>query len=100
MARFDSGGGLESTYVELPADHQIDDAPVPPSLVGLTVAESRFRDRYDLAVLLIRRKSADGKEIRIIPEGETMFLAGDRLIVFGALEKLDALKKDRGPASC
>jgi chloride channel protein, CIC family len=94
MARFDSRGGRAPTVVELPADHQIDDMPLPPSLVGMTLAESRFRERYDLAVLLIRRKSLDGNEFRIIPEGKTKFLTGDRLIVFGSLEKLAALEKE------
>jgi CBS domain-containing protein len=92
VARFDPQGGREHTYVELPADHQIDDVPVPPPLVGLTLGESHFRERFDLAVLLIRRKGWKGKEIRIIPEGKSIFLAGDHLIVFGAQEKLAAFK--------
>jgi len=93
VARFEPEGGQEPTHVELPADHQIGEVPVPESLVGMTLGESRFRDRYDLAVLLIRRKSANGAETRIIPEGRSMLLAGDRLIVFGSLERLAALKK-------
>lgn len=95
VVRFDSQGGRAPTVVELPADHQIDDMPLPPSLVGMTLAESRFRERYDLAMLLIRRKSLDGNEIRIIPEGKTKFLTGDRLIVFGSLDKLAALNENK-----
>jgi chloride channel protein, CIC family len=84
----------EPTFVELPADHRIDDIPVPPSLVGTSVAELRFRERFGVSILLIRRPAADGREVRIVPEAGTQLQAGDRLVVFGTRERLRDLRSE------
>jgi CBS domain-containing protein len=82
----------EPTFVELPADHQIDDIPVPPSMVGTTVAELRFRERFGASILLIRRPSEEGVEARIVPEAGTRLEVGDRLVVFGPRARLRDLR--------
>lgn len=94
LARFDTAGAPSNapTYVELPADHQVDNVQVPASLVGHTVTESRFRERFGVSVLMIRR-SDGGKETRLIPDGSTTFQAGDKLIVFGARDKVEMLRE-------
>ena len=66
--------------------------PLPPSLVGVSIGEARFRERFGVSVLMIRRDDASGKAARLIPEGGTRFLPGDRLIVFGAREKIATLR--------
>jgi len=95
LARFETEEGPQSgpTYVELPPDHQIDNVPVPATLVGRTIGESRFREHYGVSVLLIRRTDGGGREIRMIPDSSTKFQVGDRLVVFGSREKVDALKQ-------
>ncbi|HKQ60974.1 MAG TPA: TrkA C-terminal domain-containing protein, partial [Candidatus Polarisedimenticolaceae bacterium] len=91
------GARRESTYVELPSDHRVAAVRVPPALVGRSLAAARFRETFGATVLMVARSDATGKETRFIPEGGTTFAAGDRLIVFGAQDKLEAL--ERGSAS-
>jgi CIC family chloride channel protein len=95
LARFETAGEKHpSTTIELPADHEVDDVPVPASVVGLTLAEARFRERYGVSVLLIRRSNNMGQETRLIPEANTRFESLDRLVVFGSRENLDVLRKE------
>ena len=93
LARFDYGveSDRSPTYVELPADHAVENVPVPSNLIGVSLAESSFRERYEVAVLLILRVDPAGKQHRIIPVGSTRFDAADRLIVFGSRGKIKAL---------
>lgn len=93
LARFESESaqGPKPTYVELPEDHLIDEISPPAEVLGMTFSESRFRDRYGLSVLIVRRRDSGGRVVRLIPEGGTRFEPGDRLIVFGARNRLDAL---------
>jgi len=93
VARFQSDVATEPgpTYVELPADHQVEDLPVPPGVAGLTVAEARFRERYGVSVLLVRRAGA--RENRLVAEGGTRLEADDRLVVLGSREKIEALRR-------
>lgn len=93
LARFEEDHPeAKPTYVELPEDHQIDSLPVPADLVGKTFAESRLREAYGISVLVVRRIDPSGKVLRIIPEGKTRLEEGDRLIVFGARDKLAAFQ--------
>ncbi|MFQ5668936.1 MAG: ClcB-like voltage-gated chloride channel protein [Acidobacteriota bacterium] len=84
--------GEESTFVELPARYRVDGIEVGESLAGQTVAEARLRDRFGVMVLMICRKDRAGKEMRMVPEPTTRFLRGDRLVVFGPAEGLEALR--------
>jgi CPA2 family monovalent cation:H+ antiporter-2 len=58
------------------------DAPA----AGRSVAELALRKRHGVTLLTIRR----GEEMIYNPEAETLILAGDILVVFGAPEKLAA----------
>lgn len=91
LARFDEDlPGARPTYVELPEDHIVDESSVPPELVGLTFSEARVRERYGVSVLILRRMDERGRPQRLIPEGRTRLEAGDRVVVFGAREKVEA----------
>ncbi len=95
LARFESGGepGSRPTYVELPEDHLIEEIAPPAEILGQTFADSQFRERYGASVLIVRRVDASGRTLRLIPEGRTRFEPGDRLIVFGARDKLSVLAR-------
>ena len=62
--------------------------------VGATAPRAILASWQTFLSLLIRRKTANGAEARIIPEGRSMLLAGDRLIVFGSIHKLAAFKNN------
>ncbi len=100
VARFQTEGArdLAPTYVELPADHLVEEMPVLPELVGLSVGESHFRERFGISVLLIRRPGPLGKELRMLPEAGTVFHMGDRMTVFGSRERIIALRSHLNPS--
>jgi di/tricarboxylate transporter len=62
--------------------------PEESSLVGKTLAESRIAQGFGLTVLGIAR---DGTTLHMVPAGEK-FQAGDRLLLKGRAENLDALR--------
>lgn len=65
---------------------------VPASLVGKSLAEAAVRSTYDITVLAIRRLTDDPvspRQVVLATPGE-VFLADDRLLVFGADRKIDA----------
>jgi len=84
----DSAGSRH--YVEIPPDFTLRQVPVPPALVGKTLAEARLPQVLGARVLEIRR---DGVEERLIPLGETRLEAGDLLTLLGPTETLDRLGK-------
>ena len=77
---FDPGGGVDSL---------VDEVPLPAALVGCTFEESRFRERFALALLLVRRGTAG----TLVPEAALRFAAGDRLVVFGTPDRVAAMRR-------
>ena len=84
-----------SRRIEPTIETLVDEVPLPPSLAGRSFAESRFRDSYGLALLLVRRGSAG----LLLPDAELRFAAGDRLVVFGPRDRIEALREAGGSAS-
>jgi len=84
----DSAGSRH--YVEIPPDFTLRQVPVPPALVGKTLAEARLPQVLGARVLEIRR---EGVEERLIPLGETRLETGDLLTLLGPTETLDRLGK-------
>jgi CBS domain-containing protein len=82
----DSAGSRH--YVEIPPDFALRQVPVPPGLVGKTLAEARLPQILGSRVLEIRR---EGAEEGTIPLGETRLEAGDLLTLLGPTETLDKL---------
>jgi Trk K+ transport system NAD-binding subunit len=70
-------------------DSLVDEVPLPAALVGCTFEESRFRERFTLALLLVRRGTAG----TLVPKAAMRFAAGDRLVVFGTPERVAAMRR-------
>jgi CIC family chloride channel protein len=95
LARFNAPdeSAQEPTYVELPADHRVDEARIPESLAGVSIAEAKFRETYGLSVLMVRRIDDHGRVSRFIPDGSTRFEPRDRLIIFGSQKSVSEFQQ-------
>lgn len=89
---------------DLAEDYNIIEATVPERYVGMTIAESNFRVRYQVNVLTILRQRESrnlfGKKhstptVLGVVSGETVFESGDILVVFGKIQDIDKLLHDR-----
>ncbi|MEP7010994.1 MAG: chloride channel protein [Acidobacteriota bacterium] len=78
-------------YVELPPDFALEMVPVPPDLIGKTLAEAKLPQTWGARVIEIRRRKAFGEEEHMIPGGDTTLEAGDLLVLVGPAERLDRL---------
>jgi trk system potassium uptake protein TrkA len=85
---------------DLTEDYNIIEAKVPDRYVGKTIAESDFRAKYQVNVLTILRsreaknlfgKSYQKASVLGVVKAETMFEAGDILVVFGKIQDIDRL---------
>lgn len=94
LATFTHGDASQTgrDYVELPPDFSIRLLPVPPNLVGRTLAELRLPQELGARVIQIRRRSQAGQEL-LIPDGATVFAAGDELITLGPQSALEQLAR-------
>ncbi len=88
-AKFVEHGGAQH-YVEIQPGHAVSRIPVPPDMVGKTLASTDFRNRTGLTVLTVIHPE-NGREVRIVPAPGTVLAAGDALIVMGAIEKIREL---------
>lgn len=69
-------------------NHRWYDLPVNSPLIGMSLAEIDMRYFTGVSLMAIRR--ADGREINY-PDSETKLLTGDRLLVVGSADELNAL---------
>jgi chloride channel protein, CIC family len=84
------GAGRRAPSPTLPAiDSLVDEVALPPELPGRTFAESRFRETHALALLLVKRGGAG----LLLPDAGLRFAVGDRLVVFGPRERIEALRE-------
>jgi len=67
-----------------PEDEEGEPRPQPTSY---TMVEPRFRERYSLALLMVRRGSG-----LLLPDAHLRFALGDRLVVFGPRDRIAALR--------
>ncbi|HEV2843419.1 MAG TPA: chloride channel protein [Thermoanaerobaculia bacterium] len=81
-------------YVEIPPDFALRLVPVPPGLVGQTLAEARLPQTLGARVLEIRRQGRQGEEM-VLPGADTTLLAGDLLLLLGPAAKVEALAEGR-----
>jgi CIC family chloride channel protein len=100
LATFISSGqeGAARDYVELPPDFAVRLVPVPPSLVGRSLAEAQLPQRMGARVIEIKRDGPRGRTERVIPGGDTRLLAGDLLIVLGPVGRVEDLARGELPA--
>ncbi|GAA4301216.1 TrkA family potassium uptake protein [Nibribacter koreensis] len=85
---------------DLTEDYNIIEATVPDKYVGMTIAETNFRARYQVNVLTILRnqetRNMFGKahlkpKVLGVVKAETVFEQGDILVVFGKIQDIDRL---------
>ncbi|MFI5402232.1 MAG: chloride channel protein, partial [Planctomycetota bacterium] len=88
-AKFVEHGGAQH-YVEIQPGHAVSRIPVPPDMVGKTLASTDFRNRTGLTVLTVIHPE-NGREARIVPAPGTVLAAGDALIVMGAIDRIREL---------
>ncbi len=81
-------------YVEVPPDFALRLVPVPPDLVGKTLAEARLPQTLGARVMEIRRRGAGGEE-PVIPAADTRLEKGDLLLLLGPAAKVEALAEGK-----
>ncbi|NOX88101.1 MAG: CBS domain-containing protein [Calditrichaeota bacterium] len=82
--------------VHVIGQHYFDEIEVPMSLVGKTFREAAIRNRFNLEVLMIRRKEIkNGKEHSYYfqPNADTRLNVNDVLLVFGNQEAIQHFEK-------
>src|SRR3954470_946336 len=81
-------------YVEIPPDFALRLVPVPPHLVGKTLAEARLPQTLGARVMEIRRRGELGEE-PVLPEAGTLLETGDLLLLLGPAVKVEALAEGK-----
>lgn len=71
-------------YFELDAENSIIEIEVPSKWVGKTLVDTNPRGKYGLNILTIKK----GNKIMPAPTANTIFEAGDHMLVFGNTEKI------------
>ena len=90
----DSGGSRQ--YVELPPDFALRMVPVPPPLVGRSLAEARLPQTLGARIIEIKRHGRTGEE-QVIPDADTVLQAGDLLVVIGPTTHVEGLHEGKTP---
>ncbi|MFC6999229.1 potassium channel family protein [Rufibacter roseus] len=89
---------------DLAEDYNIIEATVPARYVGKTIAQSNFREKYQVNVLTILRHKESrnifgNKQLKPsvlgVVSGDTIFEEGDILVVFGKIQDIDRLLHER-----
>ncbi|HLS31721.1 MAG TPA: TrkA family potassium uptake protein [Flavobacteriaceae bacterium] len=87
---------------EIEGDYLVSEIEVGKDLVGKTIIESKLREKYHLNVITIIRKKqysnligrrADKQEVLGMVKPDTVFKAGDILVVFGKTSSIDKYLK-------
>lgn len=85
--------GPEAAQLPMVEDTAIVEMPVPARFVGQSVADLDVRNRFNVSVLLIKKKSRTGEDIvSTLPSADYVFQFGDVILVMGPNEKLRALQ--------
>lgn len=76
-------------YIEISPDYTIAEVIAGNKLIGHTLNELQFRDRYGVTVIAIK----NDEYINIAPKGSDVIKNGDILVVLGDNEHLERLRK-------
>ncbi len=80
-------------HLELSEDYGIEEIVPPGEFLDKTIADLKFRTRYGVSVLAIRRQTSNGREEMVVnPTRDVRILSGDLLIVIGHEKDLAKLK--------
>jgi trk system potassium uptake protein TrkA len=79
------------SFLQLPDDYEIAEIIAPQGVIGRTIDEIGFRDRYELTLVTIKREyviNKNGQEVieqhvEGVPKGDTTIDEHDTLVVFG-----------------
>ncbi len=80
--------------LELSEGFSLAEIDVPESCIDKTLAEADLRKRNEVTVLCIRRpdpKNSRKPRLMVVPGPNDAFYAGDKLIVFGKMSRIDAI---------
>jgi trk system potassium uptake protein TrkA len=83
-------------HLELSEEYGIEEIVSPKDFLGKTIADLKFRTRYGVSILAIRRRTANGrehKEMVVNPTRDDRILPGDLLIVIGHEKDLAKLRE-------
>jgi CIC family chloride channel protein len=84
-----------SDYVEMPTEHRVAAIPVTARMAGRTLRELELRTRYQVNVVAIRSRRLGGPvSDSDVPNPERPLRRSDILIVVGASEDIERLKRD------
>ncbi len=93
MASVRSGLSLKEIPGE--AGMSMAEIAVPPRFAGRSMQELDVHRRFEVTVLLIKRKSGAGdEEISLVPDADFVFREGDRMLVMGAERHLKRLERE------
>lgn len=82
---------------------EIIEISLPPGLEGLTVAQARLREKYDISIVTILKKQerrnmlglkVERDEVVGVPRPEMAFEAKDTLVLFGKTQDIQAFIKE------
>lgn len=78
----------QARFVEIDDDFAILEINAPDELVNKDLQALNLRNRYDLQVVLIKRRSGSRGKAFLIPRANTVLLPGDVLILVGQTRKI------------
>jgi trk system potassium uptake protein TrkA len=85
------------SFLQLPDDHEIAEIRAPKGVVGRTIDEVGFRNKYEMTLITIKRQyeltknGEDTTEQHIIgvPKSDTVIQEKDTLVIFGAAKSVE-----------
>ncbi|MCH2223638.1 MAG: TrkA family potassium uptake protein [Crocinitomicaceae bacterium] len=85
------------SFLQLPDDHEIAEIRAPRGVVGRTIDEVGFRNKYEMTLITIKRQyeltknGEDCTEQHIIgvPKSDTVIQEKDTLVIFGAAKSVE-----------
>ncbi|MFO7654627.1 MAG: chloride channel protein [Candidatus Krumholzibacteriia bacterium] len=85
--------------VDLPEEYRVQVLTPPASYLGRTVRELGLRERYNVSVLAVKRRTALGGQRNELPQPDRALDPGDQLIVVGHVDDLERLLAEIDPAA-
>lgn len=84
------------SFLQLPDDHEIAEIRAPKGVIGRTIEEIGFRNKYEMTLITIKREyevTKNGEDITEehiigVPKSETPIKESDTLVVFGAAKSV------------
>jgi CIC family chloride channel protein len=91
-------GGLSaaaSSEISLGEGHRMVELDAPGAFIDHTIRDLDIRTRYGVQVLLVKRIARPGsaERIEVVPGPDTIVQRGDRLVLMGRSEALEALRR-------